>query len=274
MNNLIVLQNIQNMNSNEIKALIKEFMNSYSVKDHEELYLKVAQTLSEDKRKNVNSMGKSLQKQVESYKSEVLRVESLYNFDKNYGYKLVAGVDEVGRGPLAGPIVSAAVILDLNTVDFILHINDSKKLTPSLREELSQIIKEKALAYSIAVLDNEEIDKRGIGFCNNEVFKLAIDRLKVKPELVLSDGYAIKGFALKNEFVIKGDTKSASIACASILAKVYRDNMMKEYSNAYSEYGFEHNVGYGSKDHVDAIKKYGITKIHRKSFLTKILSNE
>ncbi|EQB89521.1 ribonuclease HII [Clostridium punense] len=274
MNNLIVLQNIQNMNSNEIKALIKEFMNSYSVKDHEELYLKVAQTLSEDKRKNVNSMGKSLQKQVESYKSEVLRVESLYNFDKSYGYKLVAGVDEVGRGPLAGPIVSAAVILDLNTVDFILHINDSKKLTPSLREELSQIIKEKALAYSIAVLDNEEIDKRGIGFCNNEVFKLAIDRLKVKPELVLSDGYAIKGFALKNEFVIKGDTKSASIACASILAKVYRDNMMKEYSNAYSEYGFEHNVGYGSKDHVDAIKKYGITKIHRKSFLTKILSNE
>lgn len=274
MNNLIVLQNIQNMNSNEIKALIKEFMNSYSVKDHKELYLKVAQTLSEDKRKNVNSMGKSLQKQVESYKSEVLRVESLYNFDKSYGYKLVAGVDEVGRGPLAGPIVSAAVILDLNTADFILHINDSKKLTPSLREELSQIIKEKALAYSIAVLDNEEIDKRGIGFCNNEVFKLAIDRLKVKPELVLSDGYAIKGFALKNEFVIKGDTKSASIACASILAKVYRDNMMKEYSNAYSEYGFEHNVGYGSKDHVDAIKKYGITKIHRKSFLTKILSNE
>lgn len=274
MNNLVVLQNIQNMNSNEIKALIREFMNSYSVKDYEELYLKVAQTLNEDKRKNVNSIGKSLQKQVESYKSEVLRVEGLYNFDKSYGYKLVAGVDEVGRGPLAGPIVSAAVILDLNTADFILHINDSKKLTPSLREELSQIIKEKALAYSIAVLDNEEIDKRGIGFCNNEVFRLAIDRLKVKPELVLSDGYAIKDFSLKNEFVIKGDTKSASIACASILAKVYRDNIMKEYSKDYSEYGFEHNVGYGSKDHVEAIKKYGLTKIHRKSFLTKILSSE
>lgn len=274
MSNLVVLQNIQNMNSNEIKVLIKEFMNSYSVKDHEELYLKVAQTLNEDKRKNVNSMGKSLQKQVESYKSEILRVESLYNFDKSYGYKLVAGVDEVGRGPLAGPIVSAAVMLDINTADYILHINDSKKLTPSVREELSQIIKEKALAYSIAVLDNEEIDKRGIGFCNNEVFRLAIDRLKVKPELVLSDGYAIKDFALKNEFVIKGDTKSASIACASILAKVYRDNIMKEYSKTYNGYGFENNVGYGSKDHVEAIKKYGITKIHRKSFLTKILSGE
>ena len=265
------LNSIEGMKFNDIKALAKEFIANTSVETQEDSYLRLIEELNSDKRKNVNGVGKSLQRHVENYKNELLRVKNLYEFDKRYGANVVAGVDEVGRGPLAGPIVSAAVILDLNTTELILHINDSKKLSAKVREELSEIIKEKAVAYSIAVLDNKIIDTRGIGFCNNEIFKMSIGNLEVKPELVLSDGYPIKNFNIKNEFVIKGDTKSASIACASILAKVYRDNLMKEYGKSYPQYGFESNVGYGSKDHIEAIKTYGITEIHRKSFLTNIM---
>ena len=139
------------------------------------------------------------------------------------------------------------------------------------REELAQIIKEKALAYHIAQASNEEIDSKGIAYCNNNVFLEACYGLKIKPDLVLSDGYLVKNITIENKYVIKGDAKSATIAAASILAKVYRDNLMKEYSKKYPEYYFDENAGYGTVKHVEALKTIGPCEIHRKSFLTKIL---
>lgn len=257
---------------NEIKEIIskinieKEY-NSELVKSYIDLLLS-------DSRKNVVKLGESLQKNKDKMIKEVTRVKGMYDFDKSFGsYKYIAGVDEVGRGPLAGPIVSCAVILDLDVIDdeLILWLNDSKKISEKKREELAQIIKEKAIAYHIAEASNEEIDNKGIAYCNNNVFLEACYSLKVKPDLVLSDGYLVKNITIENKSVIKGDAKSATIAAASILAKVYRDNLMKEYSKKYPGYFFDENAGYGTVKHVDALKTLGQCEIHRKSFLTKIL---
>lgn len=184
-------------------------------------------------------------------------------------------MDEVGRGPLAGPIVSCAVVLKSPECieDMILEINDSKKLTKIKREKLAEEIKKRCIAYSIAEHSNKDIDRDGIAFCNNDIFLKAVSGLNIKVETVLSDGYPIKNFNGRNVAVVKGDTKSAAIACASIVAKVYRDKIMEEYSSVYPEYGFDHNVGYGSNDHIDALKKYGPTNIHRMSFLRNILND-
>lgn len=274
MSNILFLNEIKNMRFNDIKSSVRGFMSLNSVEDNEKEYEIISSVLKDDERKNVKTLGSVVEKQIHNYRAEVERVKRLYEFDKSFGFHIVAGVDEVGRGPLAGPIVAAAVILDKNSEDLILKINDSKKITKELREELSSIIKEKALSYSIAVKTNREIDEKGIGFCNNEIFKEAIEKLNVKPDMVLSDGYTIKGFNLNNEAVIKGDTKSAAIACASIIAKVYRDNLMEEYSKIYNQYGFEKNVGYGTKDHIDALVKHGSCEIHRESFLRNILKSE
>ena len=139
------------------------------------------------------------------------------------------------------------------------------------REELAKIIKEKAIAYYIAVSSNEEIDEKGIAYANNKVFLEACTSLKCKPDLVLSDGYLVKNLNIDNKYVIKGDTKSASIAAASIVAKVYRDNLMKEYGEKYPGYYFEENAGYGTSKHIEKIKEIGPCDIHRKSFLKNIL---
>ena len=231
--------------------------------------------LLQDNRKTVQKLGSKMSKMIELKEKEIQRVKKMYEFDRSFGnYKYVAGVDEVGRGPLAGPIVAAAVVLDLNInedKDLILRVNDSKKLSIGVRKELSHIIKEKALAYKIIAIDNKQIDENGIGWCNNQVFIDSCEGLTIKPNLVLSDGYKIKNFSHLNEFVIKGDTKSISIACASIIAKVYRDELMLHYHNEYPDYGFDRNVGYGTEEHVIAIKKHGATEIHRKSFLKNIL---
>lgn len=239
-------------------------------------FKKLVHLLKEDSRKNVSSLGDKLLKDKKKIDDEFNRIKAMYDFDKSFGdYEVVAGIDEVGRGPLAGPIVSCAVILDLNVIDdeLILGLNDSKKLSEKKREELAEIIKEKALAYKIAFRTSEEIDKEGIGVCNNSIFLEACKYLKIVPQLVLSDGYAVKGLDIDNKAVIKGDTKSASIAAASIVAKVYRDNLMKEYALKYPGYGFEANVGYGSSKHIEAIKENGPCEIHRKSFLNNILAN-
>ena len=258
--------------------IVKEKVNEINVKEllNSEMLIKIIDILKADKRKNINNLGDKLQKDKEKIENEIKRVRAMYNFDKSFGeYSFVAGVDEVGRGPLAGPIVSCAVVLDLNVVDddLILWINDSKKLNEKKREELSEIIKEKALAYYISLRDSKEIDSRGIGVCNNEVFLEACNKLKVKPDFVLSDGYTVKGIEIPNKSVVKGDTKSACIAAASIVAKVYRDNLMKEYAKKYPYYAFEENAGYGTSKHIEGIKEYGPTEIHRMSFLTNILSD-
>ena len=266
--------NLNNYTYGEVKDYIKFIENGYAQKKVFFGVEKIVTALLNDKRKNVNTLGMKLEAFKAKTLLEIARVNNMYNFDKQFGeYRYVAGVDEVGRGPLAGPIVSAAVVLDVDDLynnTTILGIKDSKKLSIKAREELSEIIKSKAISYSIALLENDDIDKKGIAWCNNEVFKIACANLNVKPDLVLSDGYAIKRFDIKNEFVIKGDEKSASIACASIIAKVYRDKLMEEYSKIYSCYGFERNMGYGTKEHIEAIKKYGQCSIHRTSFLTNL----
>ncbi|SHH18129.1 ribonuclease HII [Clostridium grantii] len=257
------VNDIKNIVNNEVKKQ----------KDHTSLI----DALIKDERKSVNKLGQKMVNDLEKIRLEIVRVRNLYNFDVSFGNDiLIAGVDEVGRGPLAGPIVAAAVVLKLNInddKDLILQINDSKKINEKLREELAEIIKEKAIDYNIVELDNRIIDSKGIAFCNNEVLKKSVEGLKTQPSLVLSDGYAIKNCAIKNHYVIKGDSKSASIACASIIAKVYRDKIMKKMSGKYNQYSFEQNVGYGTKDHMNAILEFGPTEIHRLSFLKKLLYN-
>ena len=233
--------------------------------------------LGQDERRGVQQLLEAYIKRLETEDAERARLKKMQVFEQKYyseGAQYIAGIDEVGRGPLAGPIVSCAVVLDLNVLDdeLILWINDSKKINEKKREELAEIIKEKAVAYYIASRDSKEIDTRGIGVCNNEVFLEACNSLKVKPNLVLSDGYTVKGIQIPNKAVIKGDTKSACIAAASIVAKVYRDSLMKEYSKKYPHYAFEENAGYGTSKHIAGLKEYGPTEIHRMSFLNNILS--
>lgn len=231
--------------------------------------------LMRDKRKTVQNLRQSINKFICKRENEIIRVKKMYDFDKRFGSNTqIAGVDEVGRGPLAGPIVAAAVILDLDYKDdndLLYGLKDSKKLTSKERENLSNIIKDKALYYNIFELDNNMIDTRGIAWCNNEVLRKSTLGLKKIPEIVISDGFGIKNINIKNEYIIKGDAKSASIAAASIIAKVYRDKKMQEYSKIYPYYGFERNSGYGTAEHTNALKKYGPCSIHRISFLSNYI---
>lgn len=267
--------NFYNLKFDEIKSKIKCIEKSYFDIKSQVNVEEIIQLLCKDHRKNVQKLSVSLQSFIEKTNKEIERVNNMYNFDKGFisnGY--VSGTDEVGRGPLAGPVVGAAVVLDLNksnSKDIILGIKDSKKLSAKLREELSSIIKEKCISYKIVEIENAIIDEKGIGWCNNEVLKQSTLNLNLQPNLVLSDGYAIKNINMKNEYVIKGDSKSASIACASIIAKVYRDNVMDNYAKNYPQYGFEKNAGYGTAEHIEALKKFGPCKIHRMSFLKNIL---
>jgi len=184
------------------------------------------------------------------------------------GYKLIAGVDEAGRGPLAGPVVAAAVIFDQNT--FIRGIDDSKKLNQKEREALEEEIKAKALAYSISVVDVKSIDKSNILLASLEAMKKSIMSLSVTPDFVLIDGKFSPELPYKNSAIIKGDSKCFSIAAASILAKTFRDRLMQEYSEKYPQYKFHKHKGYPTQEHIEAILKYGPCEIHRKKFLRKI----
>lgn len=186
------------------------------------------------------------------------------------GFKLVCGVDEAGRGPLAGPVCAAAVILPENCV--IDGLNDSKKISEKKREELFGIIKEKAIAYSIAYGSLQEIEEYNILEATYIAMNRAINGLSKKADYALIDGNRVpKGIKIPCETVVKGDSKSCSIAAASILAKVTRDRLMLEYDKKYPEYLFAQHKGYGTKAHYEAIKQYGVCEIHRRSFLKNVL---
>ena len=182
---------------------------------------------------------------------------------KEKGYRYVAGVDEVGRGPLAGPVVCCAIIMPEEIIE---GVDDSKKLSEKKREELSKIIKEKAVAYCIKEISEEEIDRINILEAVKKCMTEAVEGLNVKPDITLVDGNDI-GLKINAQYVVKGDQRSYTIGCASIVAKVYRDNLMKEYALSYSEYGFEKHKGYGTKAHIDKIKEIGPCKIHRRTFI-------
>ena len=187
----------------------------------------------------------------------------------NLGYNFVCGVDEAGRGPLAGPVFAAAVILPKDTI--IEGVNDSKKLSEKKRESLFDIIKEKALAYSIASASEEEIDQINILQATFLAMNRAIDNLSVKADFALIDGNRMPEISIDAKTIIKGDSLSMSIAAASILAKVSRDRFMKQISEKYPVYHFEKHKGYGTALHRKLILEHGPCEIHRKSFLTKIL---
>lgn len=187
------------------------------------------------------------------------------HFDK--GLKLICGVDEAGRGPLAGPVCAAAVILPPHIE--IPGLNDSKKLTDKKRRELFPVIKEQAIAYGIGLASHEEIDRINILQATYLAMERAIAQLSVKPELVLIDGNRAKDFGLPVQTVIKGDSLSASIAAASVLAKVTRDDLMLDAAKEYPQYAFDVHKGYGTKAHYEALTTHGPSPIHRMSFLKK-----
>lgn len=180
------------------------------------------------------------------------------------GYSLIAGIDEAGRGPLAGPVVSAAVIFSDNLPD--VGINDSKKLTPKKREYLFDIICDHALSYGIGVADHFEIDRINILQASLHSMAKSVESLKLRPDYLLIDGTFGIDFDLPQQAIPKGDSLSISIAAASILAKVTRDRIMETYHNEYPQYGFKRHKGYPTLIHKDAIKKYGPCPIHRRSF--------
>ncbi len=180
------------------------------------------------------------------------------------GKNLIAGVDEVGRGPLAGPVVCASVIMPLD--DIIEGVDDSKKLSEKKRERLAEIIKEKAIAYSICRIEPEEIDKINILEAVKKCMLTAVQSLSVAPDVTLVDGVDTH-LPINAEYIVKGDANSYTIGCASIIAKVYRDNLMCEYAKDYPEYAFEKHKGYGTKAHIEKIKEIGPCKLHRKTFI-------
>lgn len=182
------------------------------------------------------------------------------------GVKYIAGVDEVGRGPLAGPVVCAAVIMPLDEASIIVGIDDSKKLSAKKREELSEKIKEKALCYRIVEIDEKTIDEINILEATRLGMKQAIETLSITPEKVLTDGNMTIDTALSQQSVIGGDALSYSIGAASIIAKVYRDALMDKYAEKYPYYAFEKNKGYGTAAHIQGIKEHGLCPIHRKTF--------
>ena len=185
------------------------------------------------------------------------------------GVQYIAGVDEVGRGPLAGPVVCAAVIMPLDENELVVGVDDSKKLSEKKREELAEKIKEKALCYTIIEIDEKTIDEINILEATKLGMKRAIESLQIAPEMVLTDGNMTIDIPFKQQSVIHGDALSYSIGAASIVAKVYRDKLMDEYAKNYPAYAFDKNKGYGTSVHIQAIKEQGLCPIHRKTFTKK-----
>ena len=192
---------------------------------------------------------------------------TMWEIEDSLDLRLICGVDEAGRGPLAGPVCAAAVILPEHLQ--IPGLNDSKKLTDKKRRELFPIIQEQAIAYGIGLASESEIDEINILQATFLAMRRALEQLTVRPEIALIDGNRETDFGLPVKTVVKGDSLSANIAAASVLAKVTRDNIMVEMARQYPEYGFEIHKGYGTKAHYEALRTYGPCSIHRKTFLKK-----
>ena len=211
----------------------------------------------------------------ERLEKELARLAAMHEYENAHAdVRFIAGIDEAGRGPLAGPVVAACCILPKDAV--ILYLNDSKKVTALRREALLPEIKEKAIAYGIGIVDEKRIDEINILQADYEAMRIAVQKtsamLQAKgladaPGLLLNDAVTIPGVEIPQESIIKGDAKSVSIAAASILAKVTRDQLMEAYDAQYPEYGFTRNKGYGTKEHIEALKRLGPCPIHRHSFI-------
>lgn len=235
----------------------------------------ILEKLRTDSRQGVQRIIKRYEKKYNEYIYELNRIEKLNQYENNCyskGIETIAGIDEVGRGPLAGPVVACAVILPKNCS--IFRINDSKKLSASKREELFYIIEKEAISIGIAIVDPQTIDEINILQATYKAMKIAVEKLEPVPEMLLIDGNNnLPNVAIPQKKIIGGDGKSISIAAASIIAKVTRDRLMDAYHELYPEYNFIKHKGYGTKIHIEAIKKIGLCPIHRRSF-TQNFTNE
>ena len=233
----------------------------------EERLRELIRLYGEDERSSVRAQAARAARYLDGLKTERKRTESMLQFEKKYGakgYARICGIDEAGRGPLAGPVVAGAVILPRDCR--ILYLNDSKQLTPKKREELYEVIMQEA-DVGIGYASPERIDEINILQATYEAMREAVVGLSVEPDLLLNDAVTIPLFSMHQTPIIKGDAKSASIAAASIVAKVTRDRLMEEYDKVFPEYGFASNKGYGAAAHIEALKKYGPSPIHRRTFI-------
>ena len=224
------------------------------------------QTYREDTRSGVQALIRRSEKQREALEKETARIYQLQQYEREYEKEgLICGIDEVGRGPLAGPVVAGAVILPKNCE--ILYLNDSKQLSAEKREQLYDVILEHAVAVGIGIVSPQRIDEINILQATYEAMRQAIEKLNPQPAVLLNDAVRIPQVAIQQVPIIKGDAKSVSIAAASIVAKVTRDRMMEQYEEVFPGYGFARNKGYGSKEHIEALQTMGPTAIHRRSFI-------
>ena len=233
----------------------------------------VCQEFALDERASVQKIVQKYEKKLLSYRNELSRMDQMMIYERKYAdYGIICGIDEAGRGPLAGPVVAGAVILPKDHP--ILYLNDSKKLSENKREELYDVIMKEAVSVGVGMASHQVIDEINILQATYRAMQQAFKMLSPTPECTLNDAVTIPGISVRQVPIIKGDAKSASIAAASIIAKVTRDRLMKEYDKLYPEYGFASHKGYGSKMHMDALKKYGPCEIHRKTFIQGILQDE
>ena len=219
-----------------------------------------------DSRQGVRNFAETCQRKLKKQEKEQLRIAAMQQFE--YGIakgRCFAGIDEAGRGPLAGPVVAAAIVMPVDCS--LLYINDSKKLSAARREELFDQIMDVAWSVGVGIASPARIDEINILQATYEAMRTAVSELETPVELLINDAVTIPGLSQEQEPVIKGDAKCYSIAAASIIAKVTRDRMMKQYDQLYPEYGFASNKGYGSAAHIAALKKYGPCPIHRTSFI-------
>lgn len=237
----------------------------------EELFPLLA-AYGEDSRAGVSKLVQAGEKRLEAYFAELARMEEMFHYEELYPeVEYIGGIDEVGRGPLAGPVVACCVILPKDCD--ILYLNDSKQVPAKLREALYDEILKKAVSYGIGVVSHEVIDEINILQATYRAMREAIDAMPIKPQQLLVDAVTIPGITIPQRGIVKGDAKSASIAAASIVAKVTRDRMMVELDAKYPGYGFAGNKGYGSKEHIAAIRSLGPCEIHRRSFIGNFLSD-
>jgi len=247
---------------------VKKYLSKLSIDEQSMLI----DELKIDSRKSVNQFASKIEKAIVKREEELQRLIEMQSFEReamDSGYNLIAGLDEAGRGPLMGPVVASSVILPENCV--IEGLNDSKKLSEQKREELFAIIQEKAISIGVGLASHDEIDDINILNATKLAMGRAIDDMDSNPDFLLIDAVKLTDIDIKQESLIKGDSRSLSIAAASVIAKVTRDRIVSELANEYPGYGFEQHKGYGTSAHYKAIEELGVTPIHRRSFLKNIL---
>ena len=244
---------------------IQEIKKLFSGADIDSL-MELIKEYEKDERAGVVKIVESARKRIKDFEAEVERTYRMKEYERKYeNCRYICGIDEVGRGPLAGPVVAAAVILPKDAD--IYYLNDSKQLSEKKRELLYDEIMEKAIAVGIGYADQKVIDEINILQADYEAMRIALSKLSVTPDILLNDAVTIPGVDIPQEPIIKGDAKSVSIAAASIVAKVTRDRFMVDMDKVYPGYGFASNKGYGSAEHIAALKDIGPCKLHRRTFI-------